>query len=125
MARNSASNIHESVNDDGWKTVVEPYGDTWDFDKNPVCIGQYLSKREVEQDDMNNPGTMRMANVYELVTPGSSDSRTDEKVSVWGTYILDEAFAKIEVGKFVRIEYTGKVDLKGGREVRKFKVSVK
>ena len=113
-----AKNVTQSDSDAGWTTVAEPYGDTWDFSKNPVLVGTYESTRTVEQDDLNNPGEKRDANVYEIVT---ADDGT--KVTVWGSFIIDEAFQKIPVGSEVRIEYVGKAELQGGRSVNKYKIA--
>lgn len=115
-----ARNVDEIASDSEWETVVEPYADTWDFDASPVLIGSYVGSRQVEQDDLNNPGEKRMANVYEI-----EDASEGKKYSVWGTYAIDEAFPKITVGSIVRIEYHGKTDLDGGRTVRKFTVQSK
>lgn len=116
----SAKNVTRNASDEEWTTVAEPYGDTWDFDANPVLIGTYNGSREVEQDDLNNPGEKRMANVYEIAALDDG-----EKYSVWGTYVLDEAFAKIPTGNIVRIEFQGKTEIGGGRTVRKFTVATK
>lgn len=114
----TAKNVQAT--DEGWETVAEPYGDSWDFDKNPILIGLYTGRRTVEQPDLNNEGSMRDANVYEITEATSGD-----KVSVWGTYVLDEAFGNMAHDTQVRISYQGKVDLSGGRSVRKFKVDKK
>ena len=116
---NKAGNVTQGT-DDEWETVVEPYADTWNFDDNPILIGTYTGSREVEQDDLNNPGEKRMANVYEIV-----DGSDGNKWSVWGTYALDEAFTKIAIGSTVRILFEGKADIGGGRTVRKFTVQSK
>ena len=114
-----AGNIDET--EQGWETVVEPYGETWDFDKNPVLIGKYLSTKTVELPDLNKPGEMRPSNVYEIEAADSGD-----KVSVWGGYSIDEAFAKITPGNLVRIEFHGKVKIKGGaQEVKQFTVQTR
>lgn len=120
MAGKTAQNVGTDANDEGWETIVEPYGATWDFDTHSVLIGRYLSTRTVEQDDLNNPGEKRDANVYEIETADDG-----EKVSVWGTYSIDQAFEDIEIGKLVRIEFVGKVNLDGGRSVRQFKIQTK
>lgn len=115
-----AQNVATNASDSEWETVVEPYADTWNFDKNPELIGTYVNSREVEQDDLNNPGEKRMANVYEIV-----DAAEGNKWSVWGTYAIDEAFPQIAIGSTVRIVFEGKSDIGGGRTVRKFTVQSK
>lgn len=103
-----------------WETKAEPFADTWDFDKNSVLIGTFLSRRVVEQDDLNNPGQKRDANVYTIQAADDG-----EKYSVWGTWAIDEAFKTIEPGTLCRFEYQGKADLDGGRTVRKFLIQTK
>lgn len=131
---NAAKNVDKNAVEGDWDSVVEPYADTWDFDKSPVLVGTYLASRQVEQDDLNNPGQKRMANVYEI------ESGTDgEKYSVWGTFAIDVAFLgdlqedgsrkatgkEVQIGNQVRFEYQGKANLEGGKTVRKFVVQTR
>lgn len=94
-----------------WETVVEPFGESWDFTKNPVLIGTYNSNKEIELDDTQNPGKKRMSKVYEVETVD-----TGEKVSVWGTFAIDQAFEQIEPGTIVRIEHKGKIPIHNGAQ---------
>lgn len=107
--------------DSEWETVVEPFGETWDFSKNAVLIGIYRSVKVVQLPDLNKPNEMRDSNVYEVET-----ADTGEKVSVWGNYAIDEAFATIDPGTVVRIEFQGKIKIHGGaQEVNQFVVQTK
>ena len=101
-----------------WETVVEPYGESWDFSKNPVIIGTYVSSKSVELTD--NRGDKRENMVYEIESGDDGG-----KYSVWGGYALDEAFAQIETGTVVRIEFQGKAELSNGQTVNKFVVQTK
>lgn len=99
--------------DEEWETIVEPYAPTFPFEnQGDVISGQYLSVKEVEQDDLARPGEKRMVNCYEILS--ASD---DTKYSVWGTHSIDEAFGKgIQVGETVRIVFEGKIPIKGGAQ---------
>lgn len=117
MAKDVAENI-EQVSDEGWETVVEPYADTFAFkNEGDTLVGKYLNHRQVEQEGLD--GEPRMANIYEVV------DNSGKKWSVWGSYNIDEAFEKIEVGKAVKITYEGTADAKAGRTVNKFTVQSK
>lgn len=115
-----AENVTTNTTDSEWNTVAEPYAPSWDFDQNPELIGTFVEHRVVEQDDLNKPGEKRDANVYEILA-----ADTGEKVSVWGSYVIDEAFANIATGTTVRIVFHGEEDIKGGRSVKKFTVQTK
>lgn len=116
-----AKNLDTTGSASEWETVVEPYGESWDFDKNAVLIGTYRGKKIVQLPDIQNPAKMRDSNVYEIET-----ADTGEKVSVWGNYAIDEAFSKIDPGAVVRIEFQGKIKIKGGaQEVNQFVVQTK
>lgn len=117
---NKPSNVVASQDDSGWEVKVEPFSPTWDFERNPVLIGQFVNHRTTEQDDLNNPGQTREANVYEIV-----EATNGEKYTVWGSYAIDEAFADIAPGTIVRITFEGKVEIKGGRSVNQFRVETK
>jgi len=108
-------------NETEWETVVEPFGETWDFSKNTVLIGTYRSVKIVQLPDLNKPNEMRDSNVYEI-----EEATTGEKVSVWGNYAIDEAFTEIAPGTVVRIEFQGKIKINGGaQEVNQFVVQTK
>ena|SRR3990167_1565948 len=49
----------------------------------------------------------------------------ESEVSFWGSAVLDSRFEKIELGSFVKVVFTGKVDGKNGRSYRGFDVFVK
>lgn len=112
----SASNVVET--EDGWETVVEPYGETFPFtESGSTLIGTFVSKREVEQDDLNRPGEKRMANVYEIA---DADGK---KWSVWGSYAIDEGFKDVAEGELVRIIYHDTIKIQNGaQEVKQFTV---
>jgi hypothetical protein len=118
-----ASNVVPGT-DEEWDTVVAPYGPTFPFENDGDALtGTYLSVKQVEQDDMANPGEKRMANVYAI----RSDSDGTE-YSVWGTYAIDEAFkdGAIVEGQTVRIIFNGKIPIDNGkRTVNQFTVQVK
>lgn len=116
----TASNVTETTNSEAWETIAEPYGDTWNFDQNPVLVGIFTSARQVELPDMNDPSQTRTVNVYEITKADDG-----EKYTVWGTYVLDDTFSKIKLDSQVRIEYMGKAEIGGGQTVRKFKVQTK
>lgn len=108
--------------EEGWETLVQPFGETFPFEEDgDTLTGEFVNKKMVEQEDLNNPGNTREAPVYEIV------SAEDGKLySVWGSYALEEAFNAIEPGKTVRIIYHGKTSIDGGRRsVKKFTVQVK
>lgn len=118
---NTAANIDKNATDEGWETVVEPYGKTWDFDTDPILIGIYNGSKVVTQPDMNDPDKERDVTVYEI-----TEATTGEKVSVWDSYSIHEAFTQITPDTQVRIEFKGKVAIDGGkRTVKQFVVSQK
>jgi len=118
-----AKNVQPGTEEE-WDTVVAPYGPTFPFEnEGDTLTGTYLSVKQVEQDDMANPGEKRMANVYAI----RSDADGTE-YSVWGTFAIDDAFAdgKIVEGQTVRIVFNGKIPIDNGkRSVNQFTVQVK
>jgi len=110
----------KDTENDGWQTVVEPFPETFPFDKpGDTLAGFFESAKEVEQEDMNNPGEKRMATVYTI-------RQGEKKFGVWGSYNIDEAFAKIPPGTEVRIVFDGKVPIDGGkRTVKQFTVQAR
>ena len=113
-----ANNVHD-VDDQGWETIVAPYGPTFEFkNEGDMLTGTFVSKREVEQEDDN--GDPRMVNVYEIVSDSDGTA-----YSVWGNYSVNEGLVNVVAGEQVRIMYHGKADLKGGRTVNKMTVQVK
>ena len=122
-----APNVETNVADSEWETVVEPYADSWDFQKNPELIGTYLGSKVVQFTQVNKEtGELetRESNVYEIQT------KDGDKFSVWGSYNIDAAFlpgseTELPVGSMVRILHEGKAPLDGGRSVNKFTVQVR
>jgi hypothetical protein len=112
----AAGNVKD-VGSGDWKTIVEPYPETYPFDTEGSSVtGVFESVKQVEQDDMNNPGEKRMANMYTIVDG-------EKKWGVWGSYNIDEAFKQIHPGETVRIVFDGKVPIDGGRRtVKQFTV---
>src|SRR4029077_20138228 len=78
MASGKAAANVQPVTDDGWETVVEPFGETAEF-KEPgdTLIGTYKSSKQVETDDLNNPGEKRNQTLYEL---------EDENGKLWSVW---------------------------------------
>jgi len=114
-----ADNIAE-VDDSGWKIVVEPFPETFPFENmGDTLTGFYASVKDVEQDDLNNPGDKRMVKVYTIDANG-------KKWGVWGSYNVDLAFEDIAPGTEVRITYNGTVDIDNGRRsVKQFVIQTR
>lgn len=115
-----ASNVRTNVPDSDWETKVEPYGDSWDFKKNPVLEGVYNGVKKVDFTDKKS-GEIRATNVYEV-------ENSEGKWSVWGSYNIDAAFTgddPIPVGNLVRITFEGQADTSDGQRVNKFIVQTK
>lgn len=109
------SNLRE-VDDTGWKTVVEPFPESFPFKvEGDTLIGVYKSVREVEQDDIQNKGQKRLVNVYTV------EDGDGKKWGVWGSHNVDLAFADISPESEVRIQYIGTVEIdNGARTVKQF-----
>jgi hypothetical protein len=116
----TAPNV-QPVDDAGWETVVEPFGETATFE-NPgdTLIGTYKSKKEVETDDLNNPGEKRNQMVYEI------EGENGKLWSVWESYNVQQGMEKASVGDLVRIKFVNKVPIDNGkRTVKQFEIAVK
>jgi hypothetical protein len=120
MAQTKAENVTETTDDSGWETVVEPFGETYSFEKEGDSLtGTYTGSNSVTTDDLNNPGEKREQTVYEIV------DESGKKWTVWSSFNIDKAFSEIEPQTLVRITYKGKVDIGGGRTVKQFAVATK
>ena len=70
-----------------------------------------------------------LVNKQENVGPNNSKlftiekSKSHEKVSVWGSAVLDKLFT-LPVGSLIRIEYLGKAKGKTGKEFKNYKIQV-
>ena len=113
----AASNI-VSTDDEGWETLVEEYGETWNPDEvGAVLIGTFTGRKTVETKGLD--GEDRQVDVYEVI-----DSNK-KKWSVWSSYNLDLAFENCRPSDLVRIEFMGTVPLDGGRSVKTYRVARK
>jgi hypothetical protein len=110
-----------AVDDQGWETLVEPFGENFPFaDPGDTLIGTLYGSKIVSMPDLNNPGEMRDQIVYEIV------DENGKKWSVWGSFNIEQALADVGEGEQVRIEFAGKVPTsKPGQTVKQFKVAVK
>lgn len=116
----TADNVTETTDDSGWETVVEPFGETFPFENDgDTLIGTLTGKKEVETDDLNNPGQKRTQIVFDIT------DENGKKWSVWESHNL-KALSDLEDGTFVRIEFKGKVpSSKPGQTVKRFSVAAK
>lgn len=114
----SAKNVQDVPEGQGWKTVVEPFPETFDFANVGVTLeGFYESFKEIEQPDMNDPGETRIAKVYTV------RDEAGKKWGVWSSHSIDLAFKEILPGSEVLIRFDGKVAIDGGRRsVKQFTV---
>ena len=117
----NAKNI-QNVDSDGWTTVVEPFPETFDFQNaGDSIVGVYDSVKQLEQEDLQNPGETRTVNVYTI-----AHGVDGKKYGVWGGYSIDKAFESIAPGTQVRIVFEGKVGIDGGkRSVKQFTVQTR
>jgi hypothetical protein len=115
-----ASNV-KPVDNEGWETVVEPYGETYSFETpGDTLIGTYSGNKEVSTEDLNNPGEMRDQTVYEIT------DQNEKKWSVWSAFNIDAALADLPIGSMVKITFDGKVPIDNGkRTVKQFTIAVK
>ena len=116
----TAPNVSQ-VDDEGWETVVAPFGETATFE-NPgdTLIGTYEGSKVVQTDDLNNPGEKRDQTVYDI------RDENGKLYSVWSSYNVDEGMNAASPGDLVRIVFVNKVDIDGGkRTVKQFEISVK
>ena len=97
----------ETVQGDSFGEVV-PFDDP-----GMVFVGRYEGSEDVtigEGEDEATVKAHRFLDGYAV------------KLTVWGSYDLDGKIAEISAGTLVRIEYLKKLSLKGGREMRLYKV---
>lgn len=112
----TASNV-ETVSDEGWETLVEEYGETWNpKDPGTEIIGTFHGSKEVPVDDPDNPGGKRNVKCYEVTDIHG------KKWSLWSSYNLDAGFSECSEGDLVRVEYVGTVPLDGGRSVKQYRI---
>jgi len=100
-------------------TTYEGLGDTWDFTIQPVMIGIYQRREEVEMLKYGSKTELEMRKVY---TFKISDGTL---AAVWGSFSLERGLGDIEYGDIVRITYSGKSDIAGtDKTVKDFKIEV-
>ena len=110
---------------DEWETMSEPLPEAWNWEEDgKVLIGVYQGSRHIEQEDTNDKSKTRLVALHNFTVDDEGDKR-----AVWGAYQIDAVFIDVSgefrsdlVGKLFRIEYLGKRDIKGGREVKDFRV---
>lgn len=115
-----ASNVN-AVDEQGWETVVEPYGETYSFETaGDTLIGTYKGSKSVDTEDLNNPGETREQTVYEIV------DENGKLWSVWSSHNVDVGMEAASPGQMVRIRFDGKVPIDGGKKsVKQFTIAVK
>jgi hypothetical protein len=114
----AASNV-DSVSDEGWETVIEEYGETWNPKDPAVLIGTYHGSKTVPVDDPNNPGAKRDVLCYEVT------DNSGKRWSLWSSYNLDAGFAEVSDGDSVRVEFVSTIPLDGGRTVKQYRIARK
>ena len=116
----AAPNV-ESVDDEGWETVVEPYGETYTFEtEGDTLTGTYKGSKIVATEDLNKPGEMRDQTVYSVV------DEQGKEWSVWASHNIDAGLENVNPGDMVRIRFDGKVSIDSGkRSVKQFTIAVK
>lgn len=119
MARSTEAPNVETVSEDGWNTVVEPYPDSWTPTQvGETIVGVYASKKTITQDGLD--GKPREVDIYTIV------KNDGEKVAVWGSYAIDLAFELIGEGQEVRIKYEGTKPINNGAQsVKTFTVQTR
>lgn len=117
----TAPNVTPTTDEEGWETVVEPFGETYSFETpGDVLIGTFLGSKTVQTEDLNEPGKMRDQTVYDI------EDSNGKKWSVWSSFNIDAGLSKVAPGNLVRIQYQGKVDIDNGRRsVKQFAIAVK
>lgn len=116
-----AANVSTNASDSEWNTIVEPFAESWDFTKNPVLIGTYVSTKEIEVDDPKTETGKRTVQVYNV-----QNDEDGKQYAVWGSYNIDQGFAQIGEGQVIRIEHLGKVPTSTpGQTVNRFLIQTK
>lgn len=125
----TAANLSQVTTDGEWETVVEEQGIQIDLsDPGDSFVGIYKGMRQVETEDLNNPGQKRTSNLYEFT---GEDGKT---YNLWGSHKLDSAFGygdyAVEyppnAGDTVRVTFTKKLEIDGGRRsLKDYRVQVK
>ena len=94
-----------------------PYQDvqfapSWDFTKDPIVEGSY----EKMEDGVGE----YKSKVYTI------ELKNGDKVSVWGSSVLDTQMGRVKLGENIQIEYLGEEDSKTrrGKKYKNFKVRV-
>lgn len=116
----AAENV-QPVDDAGWETVVEPFGETAEFkDEGDTLIGRYKGSKEVMTDDLNNPGEKRNQTLYEI------EDENGKLWSVWESYNVAQGMQNVAKDDLVRIKFVNKVPIdNGARSVKQFEIAVK
>lgn len=84
--------------------------DSIDWEKTPVLEGKVLSMESIKVGEEERD--------VMVIDTGS------QKVRVFHSAALDEAFSMAELGDSIRLEFRGKVALKGGKTFNRFSVAV-
>lgn len=104
-----------NVDDEGWETLVEEFGETWaPRDIGDELIGVYQGSKLVEQTDFGT-GEIREVPAYEVTDTAG------KKWTVWSSHNIDIGFSSCGTGDTVRIIYMGTENLDGGRTVKKYR----
>lgn len=108
------------VDDDGWETLVEEYGETWNPDEpGTELIGVFTGRKTIDFPDEDEPNGTRQVDVYEV------KDQSGKKWSVWSSYNIDLAFEQCRPGDTVRLVFVGKENLDRGKTVKKYRISRK
>lgn len=106
-----------------WGEPIEP-GKPVAIDTDGIVVaGKYIGFSSFLQE-----GTARESRIHEVElsetgwhVPGDNYQPGDS-FRFWGSYDLDQKLRRVEDGEVVRIEYKGKEELPGGREMKRFEV---
>lgn len=92
-----------------WRKIEK--APSWDFEANPVLQGVLVSKEAgVGQND---------SNLYRFET------KDGENVSLWGSVVLDDRLAQVDLGTELKISYKGKVkNEQSGRSFKSYEVEI-
>jgi len=98
----------------------DSFGEVWDFyEDGPVFVGRYIGTDADIVIGVDDQGVEKTANAHRFL------DQNGEKRTVWGSFDMDSKIRDIEPEQLVRIEFLKKLDLKGGRTMRLYKVQAK
>lgn len=105
--------VEQTGNKDEWVEAGTMEGEVWTPEKEGDSItGQYV---HVETGVGANK-----SNLYSIKEEGK-----DEPTKVWGSTVLDDKFAEIEVSNLVKIEYLGREKGKAPQPYKNYRVMYK